>query len=59
MEFLLEKLQEIAQALFMKKVQPTMDAINAVEYLEAHRERILSAATSSSRFEDQTLISGL
>ena len=44
-----------------------MDAIDArieslkkeVADLEAHREHLLSGVTGSSRFEDQTLISGL
>ena len=66
-EFLLYHLREIAQAFFMKKVQPAMDAIDTyieslkkeVADLEAHRERLLSGVTGSNCFEDQTLISCL
>ena len=51
----------------MKKVQPAVDAIDArikslkkvVADLKARHERLLSGATVSSHFEDQTLISGL
>ena len=67
LEFLLDHLREIAQALFMKNVQPVVDVIDAhikslkkeVADLEAHRNWLLSRVTGSSRFEDQTLISGL
>ena len=67
MEFLLDHLQEISRALFMKKVQPAVDAINVrieslkkeVVDLKARRKRLLFGATGSSHFKDQTLISGL
>ena len=67
MEFLLDHLQEISRALFMKKVQPAVDAINArieslkkeVVDLKARRKCLLFGATGSSHFKDQTLISGL
>ena len=51
----------------MKKVQPTIDATDrriealrkeAVD-LEGHRECLLSSVGGSSRFGDQTIISGL
>ena len=56
-----------ARTFFMKKVQPAVDAIDArikslkkvVADLKARHERLLSGATVSSHFEDQTLISGL
>ena len=52
---------------FIKKVQAIVDAINArieslkmeLADLEARCECLLSGATSSSHFEDQTLILGL
>ncbi|KAK9991383.1 hypothetical protein SO802_026368 [Lithocarpus litseifolius] len=67
MEFMLYHLREIAWAFFIKKVQPVVDAIDThieslkkeVADLEARHESLLSGVTGSSRFEDQTLISGL
>lgn len=67
MEFMLDHLREIAQAFFMKKVQFAVDAIDTriealkkeVADLEGSRERLLSGVAGPSRFEDQTLISGL
>ena len=66
-EFLLDHLWEISPALFMKKVQPTVEVIDArieslkteVADLEVCYELFLSSATCSNRFEDQTLISNL
>nr|XP_023874071.1 uncharacterized protein LOC111986625 [Quercus suber] len=66
-EFILDHLREIARVFFMKKVQPTVDAIDTriealrkeVADLEGHRERLLSSIGGSSCFEDQPLISGL
>ena len=66
MEFLLDHLREIARTFFTKKVQPTVNAIDArikvlkkeVADLEARRERLLSSVAGPSRFVDQTLISG-
>ncbi|XP_065628427.1 uncharacterized protein LOC111985721 isoform X2 [Quercus suber] len=66
-EFMLDHLREIAQAFFMKKVQSAVDAIDTrikalkkeVAGLERSRERLLSGVVGPSRFEDQTLISGL
>ena len=65
MEFLLDHLREIAQAFFTKKVQPTVDAIDArieilkkeMAGLEARHERLLFGVAGPSRFGDQTLIS--
>ena len=67
MEFLLDHLREIAQAFFMNKVQPAVDAIDArievwkkeLADLESRRERLLSSVTGPSRFGDQTLILSL
>ena len=66
-EFMLDHLSEIAQAFFMKKVQPAVDAIDTlskalrkeVANLEGHRERLLSSVAASSYFGDQTFIFGL
>jgi len=66
-EFWLDHLREVAQAFFTKRVQPAVDAIDAhieslkkeVVDLEALREHLLSGVIGSSRFEDQTLISGI
>ena len=66
-EFILDHLREIAQAFFMKKVQPVVDAINTrietlrkeVADLEGRRERLLASIGGSSRFGDQALISEL
>ena len=65
--FILDNLHEIAQAFFMKKVQPAIDAIdthiealrNEVADLKGHRERFLSSIGGSSHFRDQPLISKL
>ena len=64
MEFILDHLREIAQAFFMKKVQPVVDAIDTriktlrkkVVDLEGHRERLLASIGRSNRFRDQPLI---
>ena len=66
-DFILDHLREIARALFIRKVQPTVDAIDTriealrkeVVDLEGHRKRLLSSIGGSSRFGDQPLISGL
>ena len=66
-EFILNHLREIAQAFFMKKVQPDVDAIDAwietlrmeVADLEGRRECLLASIGGPSRFGDQPLISGL
>ena len=66
-EFILDHLREVARAVFMRRVQPAVDAINArIEVLkkeaadlEGRRERLLSSIGGPSRFGDQTLISGL
>ena len=67
MEFVLDHLREVARAIFMRRVQPAVDAIDArieilkkeVVDLEGRRERLLSGIGGPSRFGDQTLISGL
>ena len=67
MEFILEHLREIAQAFFMRRVRPAIEAIDVriellkkeVADLEGHRERLLSSISGPSRFGDQSLISGL
>ena len=66
-EFILDHLRDIAQAFFMKKVQPVVDAIDThievlrkeVADLKGRCERLLSSIGGSSRFGDQPLISGL
>ena len=66
-EFILNHLREVAQAVFIRRVQPTVDAINTrietlkkeVVDLEGRRERLLSGIGGPSHFGDQTLISGL
>ena len=66
-EFILDHLREIARAFFMRKVQPTVDAIDTriealrkeVADLEGRRERLLSNIGGSSHFGDQPLISRL
>ena len=66
-EFILDHLREVARAVFMRRVQPVIDAIDTqIEVLkkeaadlEGHRERLLSGIGGPSRFEDQTLISRL
>ena len=67
LEFLQEHLREIVRALFVRKIQYVVDAIDTriehlkkeVADLEARRERLLSGVTGLNRFEDQTLILGL
>ena len=66
-EFVLDHLHEVARALFMRRVQPAVDAIDArieilkkeVADLEGRHEHLLSGVGGPSRFRDQTLISGL
>ena len=66
-EFILEHLREIARALFVRRVQPAVEAIDAriellkkeVADLEGRRERLLSGIGGPSRFRDQSLITGL
>ena len=67
MEFILDHLREVSRAIFMRRVQPAIDAIDArIEVLkkeaadlEGRRERFLSSIGGPSRFGDQTLIFGL
>ena len=66
-EFIMDHHHEIAQAFFMMKVQPAIDAIDTcikalrkeVVDLEGRRERLLSSIGGSSHFGDQPLILGL
>ena len=66
-EFILDHLREVARAVFMRRVQPAVDAIDTriktlkkeVADLEGRRERLLSGISGPSCFGDQTLISGL
>ena len=66
-EFVLDHLREVARALFMRRVQPAVDAIDAriellkkeMADLEGRREHLLSGVNGPSRFGDQSLISGL
>ena len=66
-EFVLDHLREVARALFMRRVQPIVDAIDArikllkkeVADLEGRREHLLSGVSGPSHFGDQSLISGL
>ena len=66
-EFILEHLREIARALFMRRVQLAVEAIDAriellkkeVADLEGRRERLLSSVGGPSRFGDQSLITRL
>ena len=66
-EFVLDHLREVARALFMRRVQLAIDAIDAriktlkkeVANLEGHRERLLSSIGGPSHLGDQTLISRL
>ena len=66
-EFILGHLREVARAVFMRRVQPAIDAIDTqiktlkkeVANLEGRRERLLSGIGRPSHFGDQTLISGL
>ena len=66
-EFILEHLRKIAQAFFMRRVCPAVEAIDVrielfkkeVTNLEGRRERLLSSIGGPSRFGDQSLIFGL
>ena len=66
-EFIMDHLHEIARAFFVRRVQPTVDAINThievlrkeIVDLEGCRERLLSSIGGSSRFGDRPLIFGL
>ena len=66
-EFVLDHLCEVARAFFMRRVQPTVDAIDArieilkkeVADLEGLCECLLSSINGPSSFGDQTLISRL
>ena len=66
-EFILDHLCEVAQAVFMRSVQPAVDAIDTqietlkkeVAGLEGRREHLLSSIGGPSSFGDQTLISRL
>ena len=65
--FVLDHLCEVARALFMRRVQPAVDAIDArieilkkeLADLEGRRERLLFGIGGPNRFGNQTLISGL
>ena len=66
MEFILDRLCEIARAFFMKKVKPVVDAIDT--HIEALRKEVMDlegrcellfSIGGSSCFGDQTLISKL
>ena len=67
MEFILDHLREVTRAIFIRRVQPAVDAIDArIEILkkeaadlEGRRGRLLSSIGGPSRFGDQTLISRL
>lgn len=64
-EFLLDHLQEISQALFMRKIQSTVDAIDTrienlkkeVADLEAYHERLLSNVTGPTILRTRLLFS--
>ena len=66
-EFILAHLREVAQVIFMRRVQPAVDAIDTriktlkkeVADLEGRRERLLSGIGGLSCFGDQNLIFGL
>ena len=66
-EFVLDHFREIARALFMRRVQPAVDVIDArikllkkeVADLEGRREHLLSSVGGPSHFGDQSLISEL
>ena len=66
-EFILDHLREVARAIFMRRVQPAVDAIDTrieilkkeVVDLEGRRERLFTGIGEPNRFGDQTLISGL
>ena len=63
-EFILDHLREVARAIFMRRVQRAIDAIDTrietlkkeVAKLEGRREHLLSGIGGPSRFGDQTLI---
>ena len=65
-EFILDHLCEITCAVFMKKVQPAVDAIDTciealrkeVADLEGHHKLLFSSIGGSNCFGDQPLISG-
>ena len=67
MEFILDHLREVSRAIFMRRVQPAVDAIDTwietlkkeVANLEGRRKRLFSGIGRPNRFGDQTLISGL
>ena len=67
MKFILDHLHEIAQAFFMKKVQPAVDAIDSciealrkqVADLKGRREHLLSNIGRSNHFGDQPFFSRL
>ena len=63
-EFILDHLCEVTRAVFMRRVQPAIDArIEVLKKeaadLEGRRECLLSSVGGPSRFGDQALISGL
>ena len=66
-EFILDHLRKVARAVFMRRVQPAVDAIDTrieilkkeVADLEGRHERLLSGIGGLSCFGDQNLISGL
>ena len=66
-EFILDHLREVARAVFMRRVQPAVDAIDRqietlkkeVADLEGRRECLFSSIGGPSHFGDQTLIFGL
>ena len=63
-EFILDHLREVARVVFMRRVQPAVDAIDTriealkkeVSNLEGRHKRLLSSIGGPSRFGDQTLI---
>ena len=67
MEFVLDHLREVARAFFKKRVQPTVNVIDAqikilkkeVADFEGRRKRLLSSIAGPNHFGDQTLISRL
>ena len=66
-EFVLDHLRDVARALFIRRVQPAIVAIDAqiellkkeVVDLEGRCERLLSGVGGPNCFGDQTLISEL
>ena len=67
MEFILDHLREVTRAIFIRRVQPAVDAIDAwIEILkkeaadlEGRHECLLSRIGGPSYFGDQILISRL